>query len=107
MAKLTPELMEIVAERFRVLGEPMRIRILDALRQRERTVNDLVAATGATQANISKHLMLLHRLGYVARRKEGTHVFYRVDDPDVFSLCDLVCGGARERLRKDAAALKR
>ena len=106
MAKLTPELMEIVAERFRVLGEPMRIRILDALRQRERTVNDLVAATGATQANISKHLMLLHRLGFVARRKEGTHVFYRVDDPDVFSLCDLVCGGARERLRKEAHALR-
>ncbi len=106
MAKLTPELMAIVAERFRVLGEPMRIRILDALRSRERTVNDLVKATGATQANISKHLTLLHRLGFVARRKEGTHVFYRVDDPDVFSLCDLVCGGARERLRKDAHALR-
>ncbi len=106
MAKLTPELMDIVAERFRVLGEPMRIRILDALRQRERTVGDLVAATGATQANISKHLTLLHRLGFVARRKEGTHVFYRVDDPDVFSLCDLVCGGARARLRKDTNALR-
>ena len=92
MAKMTPELMAIVAERFRVLGEPMRIRILDALRSRERTVNDLVAATGTTQANISKHLTLLHRLGFVARRKEGTHVFYRVEDPDVFSLCDLVCG---------------
>jgi DNA-binding transcriptional ArsR family regulator len=106
MAKLTPELMDIVAERFRVLGEPMRIRILDALRQRERTVGDLVAATGATQANVSKHLTLLHRLDFVARRKEGTHVFYRVADPDVFSLCDLVCGGARERLRRDAKTLR-
>src|SRR3989304_9706806 len=71
MTKLTPQLMEIVAERFRVLGEPMRIRILDALRQRERTVNDLVAATGATQANISKHLTLLHRLRFGGRRQGG------------------------------------
>ncbi len=106
MAKLTPALMDIVAERFRALGEPMRIRILDGLRQKERTVGDLVTATGATQANISKHLTLLHRLGFVARRKEGTHVFYRVADPDVFELCDLVCGGARERLRKESQALK-
>ena len=106
MARLTPELMEIVAERFRVLGEPMRIRILDALRLRERTVNDLAEATGASQANISKHLALLHRLGFVARRKVATHVFYRVDDPDVFSLCDLVCGGARERVRREAKALR-
>jgi len=52
------------------------------------------------------HAEVLHRLGFVARRKEGTHVFYRVDDPDVFSLCDLVCGGARERLRKDSQTLR-
>ncbi|HET9066607.1 MAG TPA: metalloregulator ArsR/SmtB family transcription factor [Gemmatimonadales bacterium] len=107
MAKLTPELMDIVAERFRALGEPMRIRILDALRHRERTVTDLVEATGATQANVSKHLTLLHRLGFVARRKEGTRVFYRVDDPDVFELCDLVCGGARKRVRRESRALRR
>jgi len=107
MTKLTPELMDIVAERFRALGEPMRIRILDALRQRERTVSDLVEATDATQANVSKHLTLLHRLGFVARRKEGTRVFYRVDDPDVFELCDLVCGGARRRVRRQARALRR
>jgi DNA-binding transcriptional ArsR family regulator len=107
VAKLTPELMDIVAERFRVLGEPMRLRILDALRHKERTVSDLVDTTGATQANVSKHLTLLFRLGFVSRRKEGTHVYYRVEDPDVFELCDLVCGGARERVRKEAQALKR
>jgi ArsR family transcriptional regulator len=106
MAKLTPELMDIVAERFRVLGEPMRLRILDALRHKERTVSDLVDATGATQANVSKHLTLLYQLGFVGRRKEGTRVFYRVEDPDVFELCDLVCGGARLRARRESQALK-
>lgn len=104
---MTPELVTVVAERFRVLGEPMRIRILDALRAHERTVNDLVEQTGATQANVSKHLTLLHRLGFVARRKEGTHVFYRVEDPKVFQLCDLVCGAARARLRRQARVLGR
>ena len=105
MAKMTPELTDIVAERFRALGEPMRIRILDALRQRERTVNDLVAATRATQTNVSRHLTVLHALGFVTRRKEGTHAFYRVADPDVFKLCDLVCGGAREQVRRRQRAL--
>ncbi len=60
-------------------------------------MTDLVAATGATQANVSKHLTLLHRLAFVARRKEGTHVFYRVADPDCLLLCDLVCGAGRGR----------
>ena len=106
MARMTPELTDIVAERFRALGEPMRIRILDALRHRERTVGDLVAATRATQANVSKHLAVLHGLGFVMRRKEGTHAFYQVADPDVFKLCDLVCGGARERVRREQHALR-
>ncbi len=106
MGRLTPEMMTVVAERFRVLGEPLRIQLLDAMRQREQTVGSLVDATGATQANVSKHLALLHRMGYVARRKEGTHVYYRVADPNVFQLCDLVCGAARERVRRQARALR-
>lgn len=106
MARMKPELMDIVAERFRGLGEPMRIRLLDALRHGEQTVTDLVAAMGATQANVSKHLAVLHGLGFVARRKEGNRVFYRVADADVFKLCDLVCGGARERVRQQHRALR-
>jgi DNA-binding transcriptional ArsR family regulator len=106
MARLTPELMEIVAERFRALGEPMRLRILDAISQKERTVGDLVTTTGATQANVSKHLTLLHRLGFVNRRKEGTNVYYALGDQSVFQICDLVCGGARQRVRKEAQALR-
>ncbi len=105
MARMNPEMVDIVAERFRGLGEAMRIRLLDALRHQERTVTDLVAATGATQANVSKHLAVLFSLGFVARRKEGNRVYYRVADPDVFQLCDLVCGRARERARRQHRAL--
>lgn len=102
---MTPELTDLVAERFRALGEPMRLRILDALRQDARTVGELVTLTGATQANVSKHLQLLHRLGFVQRTKEGTAARYRIVDRDVFRLCDLVCGGARSRLKEQQRVL--
>ena len=89
---LTPELMELVAERFKALGEPARLRLLNALRGGERTVSELMHDTGLSQANISKHLQLLHSLGFVSRRKEGLYVYYALADQDVFALCDLMCG---------------
>lgn len=104
---LSPELTELIAERFRALGEPMRLRILDALRAGGRTVSELVEMTGATQANVSKHLQLLHRLGFVQRRKEGTATRYAIADRDVFRLCDLVCGGARVQVRERERLLSR
>jgi len=85
------ETLDLVAVRFKVLGEPMRLRILNALREGERTVSELVDITGAGQANISKHLNLLHRNGLVDRRKEGLNVFYRIADAGVFRLCDIIC----------------
>ena len=89
---LTPELMEIIAERFKALGEPARLRLLNALRSGERTVSELMEDTGLSQANVSKHLQLLHSLGFVTRRKEGLYVHYALADQDVFALCDLMCG---------------
>lgn len=89
---LTPELMEIIAERFKALGEPARLRLLNALRGGERTVSELMEDTGLSQANVSKHLQLLHSLGFVTRRKEGLYVHYALADQDVFALCDLMCG---------------
>lgn len=91
-AKLTPHSIDLVAERFRTLGEPMRLRLLEALRQGELSVGDLVERTGGGQANVSKHLQILLTAGLVARRKEGTTVLYRLADPTVFQLCDIVCG---------------
>lgn len=90
--KLTPQLMEIVAERFKALGEPARLQILNALRDGEATVTDLVDATGLGQANVSKHLGLLHGLGFVTRRKDGLFVHYGLADRDIFRLCDIMCG---------------
>ncbi|MCH8568523.1 MAG: metalloregulator ArsR/SmtB family transcription factor [Balneolales bacterium] len=91
MAKLNDETLEIVAHRFKILGEPMRLRLLSALRDKEYCVQELVELTGAGQANVSKHLSLLASTGYVGRRKDGLHVYYFIQDPTVYTLCELVC----------------
>lgn len=90
--ELTPRLIEIVASRFKVLGEPARLQILNGLREGEMTVGDLVGETGLGQANVSKHLQLLHALGFVTRRKDGLFAYYSLADRDVFRLCDIMCG---------------
>ena len=92
------ELVELIAKRFRVIGEPMRIRILNHLRETERSVTQLVELTGATQQNVSKHLAVLHDAGIVARRKDGTQSLYRIIDDTVFQLCDEVCGSIQRQL---------
>ncbi|HEX9894588.1 MAG TPA: metalloregulator ArsR/SmtB family transcription factor [Gemmatimonadales bacterium] len=106
MARLSPEAIDLVAERFRTLGEPTRLRLLNALRQGERSVGELVDAIGATQANGSKHLQLLHAAGFVTRRREGTTVLYHLADPTVFQLCDLVCGRLDQTLEQKRKALR-
>ena len=88
---MTVELFDSVAERFRALGEPARLRILNALRSGEAAVGELVEATGLTQANLSKHLQILHTLGFVKRRKQGLFVYYTLADNDIFRLCDIMC----------------
>lgn len=93
-------LAELVAQRFRVLGDPTRIRLLDALRDGEATVGDLTDRLGATQQNISKHLGVLHQAGFVSRTKRGTFCHYAIADDGVFALCEQVCGGVREQVRE-------
>jgi DNA-binding transcriptional ArsR family regulator len=82
--------LEKVAGHFRLLGEPMRLKILQAVCREPRTVNDIVAAVGATQANVSKHLSLLAAAGILARRKDGQCVYYGMKDPLTLKLCELV-----------------
>lgn len=96
-----------IAERFRALGEPMRLRLLQALRQGERSVGELAERTGGGQANVSKHLQLLLQQGFVDRRKEGTTTRYRISDPQVFTMCNLVCGGLEEELARRRRLLRR
>lgn len=89
---MTPALLERVAERFRVLGEPTRLRLLQALREGERTVGELADETGLGQTNASRQLAHLHAMGFVSRRKEGLYVVYALADEMVFALCDIICG---------------
>jgi DNA-binding transcriptional ArsR family regulator len=103
---LPEPLIELVAQRFRVLGEPMRIKLLDRLREGDATVGELQDALGATQQNVSKHLGILHAAGMVTRTKQGNRVIYSISDPSVFELCEQVCGGVRKQLQELDAILQ-
>lgn len=94
---LPDPVVDLIARRFRVLGEPMRIRILDRLRDGEATVNDLTEALETSQQNVSKHLGVLHDAGIVSRRKDANHVRYSIADEGVLELCEQVCGGLQRQ----------
>ena len=89
--QLSDRALELVAHRFKLLGEPTRLRLLRQLMQGEQSVNELVSASGSTQANVSKHLNMLAEGGLLARRKVGLSTLYSIADPTLFTLCDLVC----------------
>ena len=91
-------LAELIAERFRCLAEPMRIRLLDQLRDGEATVGELQTATGASQQNVSKHLGVLLKAGIVGRTKRGNSAVYSIVDEGVFELCEQVCGSVRRQV---------
>ena len=97
--------LEMVAERFRILGDPLRLRLLSALSDSEKSVSKLVDETGASQANVSKHLGVLLQAGLISRRKEGLFVYYSCSDPRVFQICDVVCGSLRDRLARELSEL--
>ena len=101
--RLTPEKIELVAERFRALAEPARLHIMNALRDGEQTVGELVEATEFGTANVSKHLQLLFAAGFVTRRKEGLYVFYGLAGEEAFRLCDTMSG----RLEVQAASRRK
>jgi DNA-binding transcriptional ArsR family regulator len=96
---LPDDLVDLIARRFRVIGEPMRIRLLESLRGGEASVNELAAAVGASQQNVSKHLCVLTDVGILGRRKDGNHVYYFIVDEGVFALCEQVCGSVQSQLR--------
>ncbi|HEY1508768.1 MAG TPA: metalloregulator ArsR/SmtB family transcription factor [Solirubrobacteraceae bacterium] len=102
---LPEPLVELIARRFRVLGDPTRIRLLDLLRERDATVSELHEAIGASQQNVSKHLGVLLQAGLVTRTKEGTSARYAVADDAVFALCEVVCGGLRRQVSELDALL--
>ncbi|MBN1529978.1 MAG: winged helix-turn-helix transcriptional regulator [Thermoleophilaceae bacterium] len=102
---LPDPLVDLIAQRFRVLSEPMRIKLLDRLRDGDASVTELQEALGASQQNVSKHLGVLLSAAMVSRTKHGTSVRYAIADPGVFTLCEHVCGGLRRQLSELDAVL--
>ncbi|HET9077765.1 MAG TPA: metalloregulator ArsR/SmtB family transcription factor [Acidimicrobiales bacterium] len=102
---LPDALVDLIAHRFRVLGEPTRIRLLDALREGAATVSELQAATGASQQNVSKHLGVLLDAGMVRRTKDGNRSYYSIADETLFDLCEQVCGSVRRQVAQLDALL--
>jgi DNA-binding transcriptional ArsR family regulator len=100
---LSDDALQLVAQRFAVLAEPTRLRLIQALLEGEMNVTELVAATEGTQANVSRHLQTLIAAHVLARRKEGLQVFYRIADPTIPKLCELVCGSLGKTLNRQAA----
>jgi len=103
---ISAELAEIIAQRFRVIGDPTRIRLLDLLRGGERSVGQLADALQSSQQNVSKHLGVLHQAGIVSRRKDRTSVRYAIADATVLALCEQVCGGLHAQLAELEALLR-
>ena len=103
---LTEEAIGQVAGYFKLLSEPLRLRILQVLREGERTVQQLVDELHCSQANVSKHLRLLLDGGLVARRKEGLNAYYRLADPVIDSLCGIVCNRQQGLLESRVAAFQ-
>ncbi len=104
---LPPELLDRVAERFRLLGDPLRLGLLQALRGGEASVGELADRLGTSIPNASKHLKQLCQAGVIRRRPEGTSVYYAIVDPGVFDLCDVVCGGLERAAQAEVKLLRR
>jgi ArsR family transcriptional regulator len=102
---LNDDALLLVARRFAVLAEPMRLRLIQALFDGEHNVTDLVETTGGSQANVSRHLQTLTAAHILARRRKGAQVFYRILDPTIPKLCELVCGGLEKSLARQAGHL--
>jgi ArsR family transcriptional regulator len=96
--ELSEAALQMIADRFKVLSEPMRLKILHSLWDGERTVGEIIAETAGLQANVSKHLGILQQAGLVSRRKDGLNVYYQIADATVFDLCEVVCNSLHDRL---------
>ena len=103
---MSPALLDELSDRFKALGEPARLQLLAALRGGERSVTELVEATGLGQANVSKHLSKMRASGVLASRRDGTSIYYRVIDPAAFTICRTVCDALEQRAETEHRLLK-
>lgn len=100
--QLSTGALELVAFRFKILSEPLRLRILHSLQEGEKSVTNLTELLSTSQPNVSKHLRILQTSGLVARRQEGNTVYYSIADRSIFTLCEVVCGSLETQLRSQA-----
>lgn len=104
--QMSEKMLDLIARRFRILGEPYRLRILRELEQGEKTGGELVFALNGNQPNVSKHLQILFGGGLVSRRREGTSIVYSISDPMVLQLCALICRSETETRRREFEELR-
>lgn len=104
--RLAPETIGAVADRLKVLAEAARLSVLNELRSGPRSVSELIADTGLSQANLSKHLQVLHTHGFVSRRRQGLFVIYQLADRSVFELCDIMCGQLKRQAGEQMTRLR-
>lgn len=100
---MSTEAVSVVAARFKVLSEPLRLHILQYLENGESSVTSVTKAVDSTQPNVSKHLKMLQDEGLVAKRQDGNTVYYRIADETVFELCDVVCGSLKAKFADRSA----
>jgi len=103
--ELSPAAISLVAARFKVMGEPFRLRLLQALDRGEKSISALAEALEASQPSVSKHVKILYDSGLIARRQEGNTVYCSIADATVFELCDVVCSSLRERIAQQNQSL--
>jgi DNA-binding transcriptional ArsR family regulator len=104
MSQLDDQAFIHIAKYFQALAEPMRLKILNGLRDGEKNVTELVEISGGTQANVSKHLNLLRESKLIKRESRGTKAYYSIADQRTFDLCNLVCGQIASQMGLEAAA---
>jgi DNA-binding transcriptional ArsR family regulator len=95
------QLLERIADRLKAMADPMRLRILHVLQGGERCVSDILGQVGGSQANVSKHLSVLRRVGLVECRREGVNIYYRIEDPAVFAICESVCDSLERQINAE------
>lgn len=106
ISKLTPEALSLMADFFKVLSEVSRLQIVCSLKTGAKNVTEIIAETGLGQANVSKHLKMLTQAGVVAREQRGVCVYYRISNPFLFELCDLVCDALTMQVEQQSQQLQ-
>jgi DNA-binding transcriptional ArsR family regulator len=102
MENLSPEALEMIAQRFRILSEPFRLRLIKLVGEGEMSVTELTTRLHTSQPNVSKHLKILSDSGILRREQRGNAVYYTIADRSIFTLCDVVCDSLGERLKEQA-----